>query len=74
MDVKGLVVAPGFIDIHSHTPTQTGTADEPLLDGVTTQLDMEAGAFPGELLWAETIKDGAQLNYGASVAHYAVTV
>ena len=35
VDVKGLVVAPGFIDIHSHTPTQLGQRMN-LLDGVTT--------------------------------------
>ena len=70
MDVKGLVVAPGFIDIHSHTPTQLGQRMN-LLDGVTTQLDMEAGAFPVDF-FGQSYQDGAQLNYGASVAHYAV--
>jgi N-acyl-D-aspartate/D-glutamate deacylase len=70
VNAKGLVVAPGFIDIHSHTPTRLGQRMN-LLDGVTTQLDMEAGAFPVSF-FGQDYKDGAQLNYGASVAHYAV--
>ena len=70
IDAKGLVVAPGFIDIHSHTPTFLGQKMN-LLDGVTTQLDMEAGAFPVDF-FGQDYKDGAQLNYGASVAHFAV--
>ncbi len=70
VNAKGLVVAPGFIDIHSHTPTKLGQRMN-LLDGVTTQLDMEAGAFPVSF-FGQDYKDGAQLNYGASVAHYAV--
>ena len=70
VDAKGLVVAPGFIDIHSHTPTNLGQKMN-LLDGVTTQLDMEAGAFPVDF-FGQDYKDGAQLNYGASVAHFAV--
>ena len=70
IDAKGLVVAPGFIDIHSHTPTFLGQKMN-LLDGVTTQLDMEAGAYPVDF-FGQDYKDGAQLNYGASVAHFAV--
>ena len=70
INAEGLVVAPGFIDIHSHTPTKLGQRMN-LLDGVTTQLDMEAGAFPVSF-FGQDYKDGAQLNYGASVAHYAV--
>ena len=42
IDAKGLVVAPGFIDVHSHTPTLLGQHVN-LLDGITTQLDLEAG-------------------------------
>ena len=70
IDAEGLVVAPGFIDIHSHTPTKLGQKMN-LLDGVTTQLDMEAGAFPVDF-FGQDYKNGAQLNYGASVAHFAV--
>ncbi|MBT6891141.1 MAG: D-glutamate deacylase, partial [Gammaproteobacteria bacterium] len=35
IDVSSLVVSPGFIDIHSHTPTPLGQ-DYQVRDGVTT--------------------------------------
>ena len=44
IDAKGLVVSPGFIDIHSHTPTRLGEHLN-VLDGITTQLDLEAGSY-----------------------------
>ena len=70
IDARGLVVAPGFIDMHSHTPTLLGQHAN-LLDGVTTQLDMEAGSFPVSF-YGEHFSGGAQLNYGSSVGHFAV--
>ncbi len=72
IDAGGQVVAPGFIDIHSHTPTLLGQHMN-LLDGVTTQLDLEAGAFPVDF-YGEHFKGGAQLNYGASVGHFAIRI
>ena len=72
VDAKGLVVAPGFIDIHSHTPSQLGGYLQ-VLDGVTTQLDLEAGAFPVGF-YGEHFKGGALLNYGASVGHFAIRI
>ena len=45
IDATGLVVAPGFIDLHAHG--QTIPADRmQAFDGVTTSLDLEAGVLP----------------------------
>lgn len=70
IDAAGLVVAPGFIDVHSHTPTLLGQRLN-LLDGITTQLDLEAGSFP-VTFYGEHFRAGAQINYGSSVGHWAV--
>jgi N-acyl-D-aspartate/D-glutamate deacylase len=70
IDAAGMVIAPGFIDIHSHSPTLFGSKFQ-ALDGVTTQLDLEAGAFP-VTAYGDYFEHGAPLNFGASVSHLAV--
>src|SRR5207253_1976046 len=45
VDIGGLVVAPGFIDLHAHGQT-TGDLEIKARDGVTTALDLEAGVYP----------------------------
>lgn len=70
IDAAGLVVAPGFIDIHSHTPTRLGEHLS-VLDGITTQLDLEAGAYP-PTSYGYQYRGGAQLHYGSSVGHFAI--
>ena len=42
IDASFLVVAPGFIDLHSHSPTPLGERYQ-VMDGVTTALELEAG-------------------------------
>lgn len=55
IDAKGLVVAPGFIDIHSHSDfkiLQDGNAQSKIRQGVTTEILGEgssAGPYRGEL-------------------------
>jgi methionine salvage enolase-phosphatase E1 len=65
IDATDLVVAPGFIDVHSHSPTVLGQHFN-VLDGVTTQLDLEAGSFPVSF-YGEHLRAGAAINYGSSV-------
>jgi N-acyl-D-aspartate/D-glutamate deacylase len=69
VDVRGLVVAPGFIDLHAHGQT---TADMWLKvrDGFTTQLEMEIGVYP-VAAWYATMDGKAPAHYGATVSHLA---
>src|SRR3989454_4596056 len=67
LDVSGLVVAPGFIDLHAH-----GQDSESYRyyahDGVTTALELEIGTYPVAPWYAE--RDGrALINYGVSSGH-----
>src|ERR1700742_2814302 len=65
IDATGLVVAPGFIDLHAHG--QTIPADRmQAFDGVTTTLDLEAGVLPVASWYRRQAAQGRVLNYGAS--------
>lgn len=67
IDAKGLVIAPGFIDLHSH-----GQDDEnyryKARDGVTTALEMEVGVSP-VAAWYARREGKALINFGATVGH-----
>ncbi len=67
IDVRGLVVAPGFIDLHAHGQDAVSSRLQ-ALDGVTTQLDLEAGAYPVSTL-VEDRRGEAIIHFGASVGH-----
>ena len=72
LDVSGLVVAPGFIDLHEHGQNATSHGFH-ARDGVTTALDLEAGAWPVAPFYAE--REGKSLvNFGVSVGHIAARV
>ena len=45
VDAAGLVVTAGFVDLHSHVNDLAGLRLQ-ALDGVTTALELEAGASP----------------------------
>ncbi|WP_328453970.1 amidohydrolase family protein [Amycolatopsis sp. NBC_00438] len=65
VDVTGLVVGPGFVDLHSHVHSIAGQRLQ-ALDGVTTTLDLEAGLMPLDRAYAEAAAAGRPLNYGFS--------
>ena len=65
IDVKGLVVAPGFIDMHVHGRTNQEQEFQ-LHDGLTTSLELEWGVENIEQ-WYASRNTKAIINYGASV-------
>src|ERR1700751_4209709 len=65
IDATGLVVAPGFIDLHAHgqsIPAERMQA----FDGVTTTLYLEAGVLPVASWYKRQAAKGRVLNYGAA--------
>ncbi len=67
IDAAGHVVAPGFIDGHMHTVDIPLAQKAALRDGVTTALDLEAGAMPVGR-WYDDLEGKSQTNYGASAS------
>jgi N-acyl-D-aspartate/D-glutamate deacylase len=67
IDATGLVIAPGFIDLHSH-----GQDDEnyryKARDGVTTALELEVGVSP-VASWYAAREGKALINFGATSGH-----
>jgi Amidohydrolase family len=70
LDGRGLVAAPGFIDLHSHAYGYE-TATYQAMDGVTTRLELEIGVFPVKA-WYDKKAGHELINYGASVSHNLV--
>jgi N-acyl-D-aspartate/D-glutamate deacylase len=71
VDVSGLVVCPGFVDLHSHSQDVPGQRLQ-ALDGVTTALELEAGAFPMDQAYRRAAAQGRPVNYGFSTSWAAV--
>jgi N-acyl-D-aspartate/D-glutamate deacylase len=67
VDIKGLVLAPGFIDLHSHGQTPENYRFK-AKDGVTTALEMEVGVSP-VAEWCRAREGKALINFGASSGH-----
>jgi len=67
IDAAGLVVAPGFIDLHSHGQTDENYRAK-AMDGVTTALELEAGT--GHIdRWYNERAGKALIHYGATAGH-----
>jgi N-acyl-D-aspartate/D-glutamate deacylase len=65
----GLVVAPGFIDLHQHGQDLASQRVK-ALDGVTTALEMEIGA-PDVTQFLESKKGQSLIHYGTTASHAA---
>jgi len=70
IEARGLIVAPGFIDLHSHGQDAENYALK-AMDGVTTALELEVGAADIDGWYAQ--REGrALINYGVSAGHIPV--
>jgi N-acyl-D-aspartate/D-glutamate deacylase len=65
----GLVVAPGFIDLHQHGQ-EIESQRVKALDGVSTALELEIGA-PDVAQFLKTKEGHSLINYGTSASHPA---
>lgn len=72
IQAQGHVVAPGFIDLHSHGITNAANEFQ-AHDGVTTALELEAGVASLRA-YLDARQGKAILNYGATIAHSAARV
>ena len=67
IDASGMVVSPGFIDLHCHGQTDENYRFK-ARDGVTTALELEVGVSPVGVWYAE--REGkALVNFGATSGH-----
>lgn len=67
LDATGLVVAPGFIDLHAHGQ-ELPAARMQAFDGVTTALELESGRLPVAVAYEQVAREGHPINYGFSVS------
>jgi N-acyl-D-aspartate/D-glutamate deacylase len=69
IDARGLVVSPGFIDLHQHGQNEENYRFK-AQDGVTTALELEVGTGDVDRWYAE--REGKSvINYGVSAGHLA---
>lgn len=69
ISARGLVVAPGFIDLHQHAQDLESQRVK-ALDGVTTALEMEIGK-PDVAVFLQSREGHSLINYGTTASHPA---
>jgi cytosine/adenosine deaminase-related metal-dependent hydrolase len=69
LNAKGLVVAPGFIDLHQHGQDNASSRVK-AFDGVTTGLEMEIGV-PDVAVFLKQKSGHSLINYGTAASHAA---
>jgi N-acyl-D-aspartate/D-glutamate deacylase len=70
INANGLVVAPGFIDMHEHGQAPQNYEFQ-VRDGVTTTLELEVGTADVEG-WYAARQGKTRINYGVSIGHIPV--
>jgi N-acyl-D-aspartate/D-glutamate deacylase len=69
LSAKGLIVAPGFIDLHQHGQ-DNDSGRVKAFDGVTTALELEIGA-PDVASFLQQKNGHSLINYGSAASHVA---
>jgi len=69
IDAHGLVVSPGFIDLHQHGQDEENYRFK-AMDGVTTALELEVGTGDVDGWYAQR-EQKSLINYGVSAGHLA---
>ena len=70
IDAAGLVVAPGFVDLHRHGQSDSAYMNA-VRDGVTTAFELEVGVGDVDGFYRER-EPGRLINYGAAIGHIPV--
>jgi N-acyl-D-aspartate/D-glutamate deacylase len=65
VDVAGMVVTAGFVDLHSHAQDIAGLRLQ-ACDGVTTALELEAGVTPVEAAYRMAAAEGRPITSTAA--------
>jgi N-acyl-D-amino-acid deacylase len=77
IDASGLVVTPGFIDVHTHCDRgikRVPTVDNYILQGVTTVIGGNCGGhrFPLANFYKDLEESGIAINFGSLIGHNTI--